>query len=110
MTITKQTRFAKKTVLASAISTALLAVAMPSVAESATDSATEFAKAGDVIAEIRLRYEGVQDDNDAKDDANATTARLRLGYETASLAGFKALVEYDQIIALQSDYNSGSDF
>ncbi|OUS35143.1 hypothetical protein A9R00_12220 [Oleispira antarctica] len=109
MTITKQNRFAKKTVLASAISTALLAVAMPSVAESATDSATEFAKAGDVIAEIRLRYEGVDQDNDL-DNANATTARLRLGYETASLAGFKALVEYDQIIALQDDYHSGSSF
>jgi len=105
MTITKQSRFAKKTVLASAISTALFAIAMPTQAQ----SVTEFAKAGDVIAEARLRYEGVDQDN-VLDNANATTARLRLGYETASLAGFKALVEYDQIIALQDDYHSGSSF
>ena len=104
MTITKNNRFATKTVLASAISTALLAVAMPSQAE----SFTEFAKEGDVIAELRVRYEGVQEDN-ANDDANATTARARIGYETASISGFKALVEYDQIIALQSDYNSGTN-
>ena len=101
MTITHKNRFATKTVLASAISTALLAVAMPSQAE----SFTEFAKEGDVIAELRMRYEGVEEDN-AKDDASAMTARARIGYETANMAGFKVLAEYDQVIVLQDEYNS----
>jgi hypothetical protein len=101
--ITKQQRFAKKTVLASAISTALFAIAMPTQAQ----SFTEFAEEGDVIAEVRVRSENVRQDNLA-DDAVAITARARLGYETASLAGFQALVEYDQVVALQDEYHSGS--
>jgi hypothetical protein len=101
--ITKQQRFAKKTVLASAISTALFAIAMPTQAQ----SFTEFVQEGDVIAEVRVRSENVREDND-KDDAVAITARARLGYETASLAGFQALVEYDQVVALQDEYHSGS--
>lgn len=101
MTITKNNRFATKTVLASAISTALLAVAMPTQAQ----SFTEFAKEGDVIAELRVRGENVQEDND-KDDAMAMTARARIGYETASMAGFKVLAEYDQLIVLQDEYES----
>lgn len=94
-----------KTILASAISTALLAAAMPSQAA----SVTEFVKEGDVIAQLRIRNETVQQDN-AKDDAIAMTARARLGYETASMAGFKVLAEYDHVIALQDEYNSGSGF
>lgn len=103
MTITQQNRFAKKTVLASAISTALFAIAMPTQAE----SFTEFAKEGDVIAELRVRGENVQEDN-AKDDAMAMTARARIGYETASMAGFKVLAEYDQVVVLQDEYDSAS--
>jgi hypothetical protein len=94
-----------KTILASAISTALLAVAMPSQAS----SVTEFIKDGDVIAQLRVRNETVQQDN-AVDDATALTARARLGYETADMSGFKVLVEYDHVIALVEDYNSTTDF
>lgn len=94
-----------KTILATAISTALLAAAMPTQAA----SFTEFVKEGDVIAQLRVRNETVQQDN-TKNDAIAMTARARLGYETASLAGFKALVEYDHVIALQDEYNSKTDF
>ncbi len=94
-----------KTILASAISTALLAAAMPTQAA----SVTEFVKEGDVIAQVRIRNETVQQDN-AKDDAIAMTARARLGYETASMAGFKVLAEYDHVIALQDEYNSKTDF
>ena len=104
MTITKHNRFATKTLLASAISTALFAVAMPTQAQ----SFTEFAKEGDVIAELRVRYEGVKEDN-ANDNAVAMTARTRLGYETASMAGFKVLAEYDHVTALQDEYNSSTD-
>jgi len=94
-----------KTILASAISTALLAAALPTQAA----SVTEFVKEGDVIAQLRIRNETVQQDN-AKDDAIAMTARARLGYETASMAGVQVLVEYDHVIALQDEYNSKTDF
>jgi hypothetical protein len=94
-----------KTILASAISTAILTAAMPTQAASVTG----FVKEGDVIAQLRIRNETVQQDN-AKDDAIAMTARARLGYETASMAGFKVLAEYDHVIALQDEYNSGSGF
>lgn len=95
----------KKIILASAISTALLAAAMPSQAQ----SFTELVQEGDVIAELRVRYEGVDEDN-AKDNAVAMTARTRLGYETASMVGFKVLAEYDHVTALQDEYNSATDF
>jgi hypothetical protein len=95
----------KKIILASAISTALLTVAIPSQAQ----SFTEFAKEGNVIAELRIRTETVQQDN-AKDDAVAMTARARLGYKTASISGFKILAEYDHVTALQNEYNSKTDF
>ncbi len=94
----------KKIFLASAISSALLAAAMPSQAQ----SFNEFVKEGDVIAELRVRNENVADDNDATDDAIAMTARARIGYETASMAGFKVLAEFDQVITLQDEYNSKS--
>lgn len=90
-----------KTILASAISTALLSAALPAQASSFTD----FVKDGDVITEIRIRNENVQQDN-TKDDAIAMTARARIGYETASMAGFKVLAEFDQVIVLQDEYNS----
>lgn len=100
-----------KTLLASAISTALLAVvAMPSQAESQTEAATNFIKEGDLIAELRVRNENVQDDNAVKDDATAMTARARIGYETAEVEGFKLLAEYDQVVILQDSYDSGISY
>ncbi|MFQ3170323.1 MAG: hypothetical protein ACI9DG_000335 [Oleispira sp.] len=101
----KQNRVTTKALLASAISTALLTVAVPAQAQ----SFTEFVKEGDIIAELRVRYEGVQEDN-LKDDAVAMTARTRLGYETANVNGFKVLAEYDHVTALQNEYNSKTDF
>ena len=103
MTINKHYLMTKKTLLTSAISAAILTAAMPSYAQ----SFTELAKEGDVIAELRIRYEGVEDDN-ANDDAVAMTARARVGYETPSIEGFKALVEYDHVVALQDEYESKS--
>ena len=91
----------KKTLLASAISSAAVLAAMPTHAA----SFEETLKAGDVIAQLRVRNETVQQDN-TLDDAVAMTARARLGYETASLAGFKVLVEVDHVAALQDEYES----
>ena len=106
MTTSKKNRFATKTLLASAIGTALLAAAMPSNAQ----SFTEFAQDGDVIVELRVRGESVKEEGDIKDDAIAMTARTRLGYETANFAGFKVLAEYDHVTALQDEYNSLTEF
>lgn len=103
MSITKTNRFTTKSLLASAISTALLTLSTPSQAQ----SFTEFIQQGDVIAELRVRGENVQDDA-ATEDAVAMTARARIGYETASMAGFKVLAEYDQVVILQDEYESKS--
>lgn len=92
-----------KTILASAISTALLSTALPSHASTVTD----FIKDGDVITELRIRNENVQQDNTI-DDAIAMTARARLGFETPSMAGFKVLAEFDQVVVLQDEYDSKS--
>lgn len=94
----------RKIFLTSAISSALFALALPSQAQ----PLHEFIQEGDVIAELRMRNENVADDNDATDDAVAMTARARIGYETASMAGFNVLVEFDQVITLQDEYNAKS--
>lgn len=60
---------------------------------------------GDIIVDMRLRYESVDQDGFGK-DAQALTLRTRLGYETAAWNGFKALIEGENIVALESAYNS----
>lgn len=57
----------------------------------------------DLIANFRLRYETV-DQAIAVDDANALTARARVGV-TASTNGFQFLVEGEGTLALVDDYN-----
>ncbi len=52
----------------------------------------ESIKAGKVIADVRLRYESV--DDSINKDAKALTLRTRLGYETGSWGGFKLLAEF----------------
>ena len=85
MSISKTNRFTTKSLLAGAISTALITLSMPSQAQ----SFTELLQTGDVIAELRVRGENVQDEG-ANEDAIAMTARARIGYETASMAGFNS--------------------
>lgn len=60
---------------------------------------------GDVILDMRLRYETVDQDGLAK-DAQALTLRTRLGYETPAWRGFKALAEVENVTALGDAYNS----
>ena len=91
----------QKILLASAISSAILAAAMPAQAQ----TFTEFAQEGDVILELRARVETVQEDN-ALDDAVGMSTRARIGYETANYEGFKVLAEYDQVVVMQDEYNS----
>jgi hypothetical protein len=60
---------------------------------------------GKVTLEARLRSETVDQDGFAK-DAHAVTLRTRLGYETPAWNGFKALIEGENIVALDEAYNS----
>jgi hypothetical protein len=55
--------------------------------------------AGKPIVEFRLRYEGVDQANYAK-DARAVTLRTRLGWETGAWNGLKGLVELEDVRAL----------
>ncbi|PVM94103.1 alginate export family protein [Caulobacter endophyticus] len=55
--------------------------------------------AGKPILELRLRYEGVDQANFAK-DARAITLRTRLGWETGAWKGLKGLVELEDVRAL----------
>jgi hypothetical protein len=87
--------------LASAVAT--LSVVSPAVqADSFTDALT----GGTAKADVRLRYETVDQDN-ALDNADGLTVRTRLGYNTEKFEGFDAYVEMENNSALIEDYNSG---
>lgn len=71
--------------------------------------ATAFTEAltdGKVKADVRARYEYVDQDN-ALDDADGITVRTRLGYNTGKYKGVDAFVEMENNSALVEDYNSG---
>ena len=57
------------------------------------------------IADVRLRYEFV-DQEPFRKDANAVTARARLGFETGKAWNTSLLVEGDAVWPLQTHYNS----
>lgn len=63
---------------------------------------------GDIILDMRLRYETVDQDGFAE-DAQALTLRTRFGYQTPAWRGFKALVEGENVTALVDDYNSSTN-
>ncbi len=69
----------------------------------ATAHAQTAQNAGDVIVDARLRYESVA--QDGLEDANAVTARLRLGYETPAWRGFRVLGELEGVGQLTDDFN-----
>jgi len=55
---------------------------------------------------LRARYESVDAEN-ALQDANALTARLRLNYRTGEWNGWSAFAEYDHVFHLVSDFDAG---
>jgi len=59
---------------------------------------------GKIFADLRLRYESVEQDN-ALENADALTLRTRLGYETAKTQGFSALIEIENIIEIIDDFS-----
>lgn len=85
------------------LGTALLGVALPALA---AGSFTDALIGGKASADIRLRYENV-DQRNALKNADAVTARLRLGYQTRDFAAFGAFVEAEHLTALGGErYNS----
>ncbi len=69
------------------------------------DTAKEAFTEGKAILNIRYRLESV-DQNARRDDALASTLRTRLGFQTASLRGWSALVEFEDITVIgDTNYN-----
>ena len=68
---------------------------------------------GKLSANLNLRYEGVSQDNDAK-DADALTLRTRINYTTGNFNGFSAAVEIENSTAIIDDYKdaigNGNEF
>lgn len=58
---------------------------------------------GKLSANLNLRYEGVEQDNTAK-DADALTLRTRVNYTTGAFNGFSAAVEVENSVAIVDDY------
>jgi hypothetical protein len=85
--------------------TALLFAAPFSAAENHDDSFASAFTSGKASAGVRARYEGVDKDN-ALDDANALTARLRLNYRTGTWQGWTAFGEFDHVFHLIRDFNA----
>jgi len=72
------------------------------------DAAAVALKSGTAGIEIRARFEQV-DQQGFDDDAQATTARLRLNYRTDAWHNWSGFVEFDHVFnALLSDYDSGA--
>jgi len=84
---------------------ALLAASLVAPA-TAGDDFTAALLGGKATADLRLRYEGVDQDNALK-DAKATTLRVRLGYQTGEFKGFGAFLEAEHLSAIGGErYNS----
>ncbi|MDR9498196.1 MAG: hypothetical protein RI556_03400 [Hydrogenovibrio sp.] len=80
----------------------LLPALFPAMAEdkAAATTFTDALTQGSPSLDIRVRYEGVSQDN--KDDATAFTERTRVGYQTLPFHGFSAFVEMSDTATLGS--------
>lgn len=99
------------TKLASATLAALLLAAASATPVYAANSGDENKGLGEAIKNgsaqlsFRLRYEDVNVDNLADDEANALTLKTRLNYKTGLYQGFSAFLEMDNITELDdNDY------
>lgn len=60
---------------------------------------------GQIKFDLTYRYEYADTDNTAPEPAHANTFRLRFGYLSPEFFGFQGFVEYENVFAVQSDYN-----
>ena len=84
----------------------LLFAAVPSAAADESATLAGALTSGKAGVNLRARYERVDQDNIA-DTADALTARLRLNYRTGKWRGLSGFVEYDYVLHLLRDFNSG---
>jgi hypothetical protein len=80
--------------------------AQPAASTEAPPSFQDALTKGKVSINARLRYEHV--DQDFVEDADALTARLRLGYTTKTYNGFQAMIEGEAVTPLINDYFDGT--
>lgn len=66
------------------------------------DSVLTACKEGTINADVRYRYEDV-DEEGFDEDAEASTVRLRLGYETGSYRGFSAYADLEAVATVGSE-------
>jgi hypothetical protein len=90
----------------SALSIAISSIAGANIASASMDEITTALTSGKAYGDFRLRYEGVDQDN-ALDNAHATTLRTRLGYTTGSYKGFSSTIEFEdsRVVAGQDKYD-----
>ena len=94
--------------LSSAITLATLSFGAysPVAGASATDAVAKMVSEGSANLSLRYRFESVEQDN-ALDDAEASTLKSRLTLKSATVNGFTALLEADDVMTIGSDdYNS----
>ena len=79
----------------------------PAIPLPAADSLTEALAKGQVSINARLRFENVE--QTGLRDAEALTLRTRLGFTTAPLHGWKAMLEAENIVAADRDSYSQAE-
>jgi len=82
----------------------LIACLLLSTMISSTASADDKKNDAKFYGDFRLRYETVSQDNPLE-DADALTLRARLGYKTAEVNGFSAVIEGEANIELVDDFS-----
>jgi len=93
--------------LSASVVLSLTGLGLLSLNSHAAVTLTEALTGGKTNMDIRLRYESVEQDNAALEDASATTIRTRLGYTTGKYKGFSVFAEMEDVSALgDTDYNS----
>lgn len=79
-----------------------LAAASTAQADSLTDGMAKMVGEGSASLGLRYRFETVEEDN-FKDDARASTLQTRLTLKTATVNGFTALLEADDVSTIGAD-------
>jgi len=65
---------------------------------------TKALESGNPVLDVRVRAEMVDQDG-VTEQANAVTARTRIGYQSGDFSGIKGYFEFENITALVDDYN-----
>lgn len=96
----------KLALLSALTGTAVFAAEAATAKSEAPASFADALTQGKLSINARVRYENV--DQDGQQDADALTARLRLGYTTKAYKGFQAMIEGEAVVPLINDYFDGT--